>query len=48
VWFGSQAFKSALAFNANIGAWNTAAVTDLSSVCAVLDARSLRHCGVYM
>ncbi len=32
---GPQAFESAAAFNANIGAWNTAAVTTLSSVCAV-------------
>ena len=33
-WLGAQAFYSASAFNANIGAWNTAAVTDLSWVCA--------------
>ncbi len=45
---GLQTFSNAKAFNANIGAWNTAAVTDLSSVCVVLDARSLRHCGVYI
>jgi hypothetical protein len=32
---GSQALRSASAFNANIGAWNTASVTTLSSVCAV-------------
>ncbi len=32
--FGAQAFRSASAFNANIGAWNTAAVTTLSYVCA--------------
>jgi hypothetical protein len=32
--FGAQAFSSASAFNANIGAWNTAAVTTLSFVCA--------------
>jgi surface protein len=31
---GSQAFQSASAFNANIGAWNTAAVTTLSNVSA--------------
>jgi hypothetical protein len=31
---GSQAFQSALAFNANISAWNTASVTDVSIVCA--------------
>jgi hypothetical protein len=32
--FGSQAFESASAFNANIGAWNTASVSSLSFVCA--------------
>ncbi len=32
---GRQAFNGASAFNANIGAWNTAAVTTLSSVCAL-------------
>jgi hypothetical protein len=32
---GSQAFTSAAAFNANIGAWNTARVVDLSSVSSV-------------
>jgi hypothetical protein len=31
---GSQAFGGASAFNANIGAWNTARVTTLSEVCA--------------
>ncbi len=30
---GPQAFQGASAFNANIGAWNTAAVTDLTYVC---------------
>ena len=30
---GSQAFISASAFNANIGAWNTASITVLSRVC---------------
>jgi hypothetical protein len=34
VWFGSQALKSASAFNTNIGAWNTAAVSNMESVCA--------------
>ena len=29
---GSQAFSNANTFNANIGAWNTARVTTLSSV----------------
>jgi hypothetical protein len=32
--FGAQAFYSAKAFNANIGAWNTARVTTLYGVCA--------------
>ena len=32
--FGAQAFNSASAFNANIGAWNTARVTDVTQVCA--------------
>ncbi len=36
---GFQAFQSASAFIANIGAWNTASVTDLTTVCAV-SARS--------
>ncbi len=35
-WLGSQAFQYAYAFNANIGAWNTASLTMLSSVCAAL------------
>ncbi len=35
-WLGSQAFYSASAFNANIGAWNTASVTLCYSVCAAL------------
>ncbi len=34
VWLGSQAFNYALAFNANIAAWNTAAMTTIASVCA--------------
>ena len=37
--FGAQAFTSASAFNANIGAWNTAAVTTLYAVCAAFSAR---------
>jgi hypothetical protein len=32
--FGAQVFAGAKAFNANIGAWNTAAVTTLYAVCA--------------
>ncbi len=42
---GSQAFNTASWFNANIGAWNTAAVTTLSSVCAAFPARAARHRG---
>ena len=33
-WLGAQAFYSASAFNADIGAWNTASVTTLYEVCA--------------
>jgi hypothetical protein len=33
---GSQAFLGASAFNVNIGAWNTARVTDLNGVCAAV------------
>ncbi len=33
VWLGLQAFFKATAFNADIGAWNTARMTDMSSVC---------------
>ncbi len=29
VWFGAQAFWQAKAFNANIGAWNTASVSNM-------------------
>ena len=32
---GTQAFTSASAFNANIGAWNTAAVGDMTYVSAI-------------
>jgi surface protein len=32
--FGAQAFAYASAFNANIGAWNTASVSDMAFVCA--------------
>ncbi len=34
MWLGSQAFNMASAFNANIGAWNSAAVTSMAYVCA--------------
>jgi hypothetical protein len=33
--FGAQAFGSASAFSADIGAWNTARVTSLYQVCAL-------------
>ncbi len=39
LWFGAQAFQGATAFNANIGAWNTASVTSLSYVCAAFGRR---------
>jgi hypothetical protein len=32
VWLGSQAFAVATAFNANIGAWNTASMTSMGDV----------------
>jgi surface protein len=44
-WLGAQVFNGASAFNANIGAWNTAAVTTLSYVCAAFSARAARHHG---
>ncbi len=42
---GAQAFSEASAFNANIGAWNTARVTDFGYVCAAFPARAARHRG---
>ena len=33
-WLGLQAFYGATAFNANIGAWNTASITTMARVCA--------------
>jgi surface protein len=38
-WLGSQAFAFALAFNANIGTWNTASVSNMAWVCAAFPAR---------
>ncbi len=38
--FGLQAFNQASAFNANIGAWNTASVITLSWVCAASARRA--------
>jgi hypothetical protein len=37
-WLGSQAFGFASAFNANIGAWNTASLSSMQLVCAALSA----------
>jgi surface protein len=44
-WLGSQAFYSASAFNADIGAWNTASVSTMANVCAAFSARAARHRG---
>ena len=38
-WLGAQAFYAASAFNANIGAWNTASVSTMAYVCAAFSAR---------
>ncbi len=35
MWLGLQAFFEAKAFNANIGAWNTASMTTMTTVCAL-------------
>jgi hypothetical protein len=45
VWLGSQALYGASAFNANIGAWNTARVTTLYQVCAGFSARAAHPAG---
>jgi hypothetical protein len=42
VWLGSQAFDGAAAFNANIGAWNTARVTTLDLVCAAFGPAAVK------
>ena len=42
-WLGAQALTSAKAFNANIGAWNTAAVSSMCNVCAAFWAWAARH-----
>jgi hypothetical protein len=42
-WFGAQAFDCLSAFNADIGAWNTARVTTLNNVCAAFSAAAARH-----
>ena len=36
---GSQVFSSVKGFNVDIGAWNTASVKDMSSVCALRPLR---------
>jgi surface protein len=41
---GSQTFYDAKSFNADIGAWNTAAVTAMSRVCAASN-RAQRSAG---
>ncbi len=43
--FGVQAFYSASAFNANIGAWNTASVSNMFQVCAAPGPASRHHGG---
>ncbi len=45
VWLGLQVLNGASAFNANIGAWDTASVTELSGVCAAFSARAAHHRG---
>ncbi len=41
--FGAQAFNMASAFNADIGAWNTASVSNMCLVCVAFLARAARH-----
>jgi surface protein len=45
-WLGSQAFgfQGASAFNADIGAWNTARVSNMLGVCAAFPAWAARLC----
>ncbi len=53
VWFGSQAFSQASAFNQNLAVWNTASVTTMCWVCAAFSggaprvgrARPVDRCG---
>ncbi len=44
-WLGSQVFNGASAFNANIGAWDTASVTTLADVSAAFPGPAARHHG---
>ena len=37
---GSQAFYYASAFNANIGGWNTASVSNMNAVCTLPPSRT--------
>jgi hypothetical protein len=43
VWLGSQAFNGATAFNANIGAWNTASIANMDYVCALCHRQRVRR-----
>jgi hypothetical protein len=43
-WLGSQALRGATAFNANIGAWNTASMTTMASVCALCHRPACAEC----
>jgi hypothetical protein len=42
VWLGPQAFYEAKAFNANIGAWNTARIANMAYVCALCHRQRVR------
>jgi hypothetical protein len=41
--FGAKAFDGATAFNANIGSWNTASMTTMSTVCALCHRLRVRR-----
>jgi hypothetical protein len=41
-WLGSQAFYEAKAFNADIGAWNTARIANMAYVCALCHRQCVR------
>ncbi len=45
---GSQAFNNANAFNVNIGAWNTASIKDMSSVCALRPSTYIHRYHMFM
>ncbi len=42
MWLGSQVFWAASAFNANIGAWNTASMANMAYVCALCHRQRVR------